>query len=441
MLRMNAIFKRLRGKRILILGFGREGKSSLAFLQKYMPHAEVGIADKNEAAFKDVNTNNTNPTSPFNPKLYFGDNYFDAINDYDIVLKTPGISLLGKNVDLSKITSQTDLFLEEFHSQIIGITGTKGKSTTSTLIYHLLKESGKDAILAGNIGIPIFDVIAQINNKSIIVFELSAHQLQFIHRSPHIGILLNVFEEHLDHFGTFDAYRDAKLNIIRKMGEKDWAVTNSEFSYEADKMMVNSLNYQYYDFGVDWDKVPLRGDHNRLNVKAALCAIYAFGIPVDEVLPNLYTFKPLEHRQELVGTFGGVTFYNDSISTIPQAAIAAIQTIKNVTFLLLGGFDREIDYTPLIDFLLKNPIKHVLYTGKAGQRMFELLQNAGYQGDIKNFKDLNEAFEIIRSLAKPGDVCLLSPAAASYDQYRNFEERGRLFKTLAKDFSELSTGK
>ena len=219
---MNAIFKRLRGKRILILGFGREGKSSLAFIKKYLPHAIVGIADKNESAFKDLNINPDNPVTPNNPKIYFGDNYFDAVNDYDIVLKTPGISLLGKNIDLSKITSQTDLFLEEFHSQIIGITGTKGKSTTSTLIYHLLKESGRDAILAGNIGIPIFDIIERITNKSIIVFELSAHQLQFIHRSPHIGILLNVFEEHLDHFGTFETYRSAKLNIIKKMGEKDW---------------------------------------------------------------------------------------------------------------------------------------------------------------------------------------------------------------------------
>ncbi len=426
MLSINTIFKRLRGKRILILGFGREGKSSLAFIQKFLPHAIVGIADKNESAFKDLKTD---------AKLYFGDNYFDAVNDYDIVLKTPGISLKDKDIDLSKITSQTDLFLEEFHNQIIGITGTKGKSTTSTLIYHLLKESGKDAILAGNIGIPIFDIIEKINTNTIIVFELSAHQLQFIHRSPHIGILLNVFEEHLDHFGTFEAYRDAKLNIIRKMGDVDWAVTNDEFCYEADQMMVRSLNYQYYDFGVNWDEIPLKGDHNRLNVKAALCAIYAFGIPVDEVLPHLYTFQPLEHRQELVGTFGGVTFYNDSISTIPQAAIAAMQTIKNVTFLLLGGFDREIDYTPLIDYLTKHPVKHILYTGKAGNRMFEMLQKAGYQGDIKNFKDLNEAFEILKSLSKPGDVCLLSPAAASYDQYRNFEERGRLFKKLATDFS------
>ena len=430
MVRMSTIFRRLGGKRILILGFGREGKSSLAFIRKYLPHAEVGIADKNESAFKDLEVNAANSN---NPKLYSGDNYIDAVNDYDIVLKTPGISLKDKDIDLSKITSQTDLFLEEFHNQIIGITGTKGKSTTSTLIYHLLKESGRDAILAGNIGIPIFDVVDKISNKTIIVFELSAHQLQFIHRSPHIGILLNVFEEHLDHFGTFEAYRDAKLNIIRKMGENDWAVTNDEFGYEAVKMMVKSLNYQYYDFDVNWDDVPLKGYHNRLNVKAALCAIHAFGIPVDDVLPHLYTFKPLEHRQELVGTFGGVTFYNDSISTIPQATIAALQTIKNVSFLLLGGFDREIDYSPLIEFLTKHPVKHVLFTGKAGARMCDMLEKYGYQGDIKKFKDLNEAFEIIKSFSKNGDICLLSPAAASYDQYRNFEERGRVFKTLAKE--------
>ena len=425
MVSMSTIFKRLRGKRILILGFGREGKSSLAFIQKYLPHATIGVADKNAEALKDLS----------GVAIYSGENYFDAINNYDIVLKTPGISLLGKDIDISKITSQTDLFLEELHSQIIGVTGTKGKSTTSTLIYLLLKESGRDAILAGNIGIPIFDIIEQITNKSIIVFELSAHQLQYIHRSPHIGILLNVFEEHLDHFGTFEAYRDAKLNIIRKMSEADWAVTSDEFCYEAEAMMVRSLSYQYYDFGVDWEAIPLKGEHNRLNVKAALCAINAFGVPVDEVLPHLYTFHPLEHRQELVGTFGGVTFYNDSISTIPQATIAALQTIKNVTFLLLGGYDREIDYTPLIDYLKKNPVKHILYTGKAGNRMYEMLQHSGYQGDIKNFKDLNEAFEIIKKLSENGDVCLLSPAAASYDQYRNFEERGSLFKTLSREFA------
>lgn len=429
MIKINVIFKRLRGKSILILGYGREGRSSLSFVRKFLPHAEIGVADKNADAMKNVNNGVAKPA-----KIFSGENYLDAINDYDIVLKTPGISLKDKDIDLSKITSQTDLFLEEFHDKIIGVTGTKGKSTTSSLIYHILKESGRDVILAGNIGIPVFDIIDKINQNTIIVFELSAHQLQYIHRSPHVGILLNVFEEHLDHFGTFEAYRNAKLNIIKKMGDNDRAVTTDEFSFYAAEMLLQTISYQYYDFNIDWDEIPLKGEHNRLNIKAALCACHAYGIPVDELIPHLKTFKPLEHRQEFVGTFHGVTFYNDSISTIPQAAIAALQTIENVNFLILGGYDREIDYTPLINYLKENPVVHILYTGKAGKRMVDLLQNAGYQGDMIFFDELEEAFKFIKEKAKDGDVCLLSPAAASYDRYKNFEERGRVFKQLATNF-------
>lgn len=427
MVDINVIFKRLRGKSILILGFGREGRSSLAFIRKFLPHAVLGVADGNGDALAGLEEN-------YKVKTYSGANYLDAINDYDLVLKTPGISLKDKEIDLSKITSQTDLFLEEFHDRIIGVTGTKGKSTTSTLISHLLKESGRDVFLVGNIGIPVFDVIEKLTQNSLIVFELSAHQLQFIHRSPHVGILLNVFEEHLDHFGTFEAYRNAKLNIIRKMGDGDWAVTTDEFGFEVGDFFGRIISYPYYDFEVDWDSVPLKGAHNVLNVKAALCACGAFGIPADEVIRHLYTFKPLEHRQELVGIFGGVTFYNDSISTIPQAAIAAVETIKNVRFLLLGGYDREIDYTPLTEYLMKNKIEHLLFTGNAGKRMMSMLENAGYQGDMTTYANLPEAFSIVQSKAKTGDVCLLSPAAASYDQYKNFEERGRLFKSLAENF-------
>lgn len=427
MMRTNLIFKKLRGKRILILGFGREGRSSLAFIRENLPDTVVGVADGNANVLAGLEESH-------DVKTYSGRNYLDAVNDYDIVLKTPGISLKDRDVDFSKITSQTDLFLEEFHDRVIGVTGTKGKSTTSSLIDHLLKESGRESFLVGNIGVPVFDVIDKLTQNSMIVFELSAHQLQFIHRSPHIGILLNVFEEHLDHFGTLDAYKNAKLNIVRKMGEGDWAVTRNELSFDLADSSAHIIDYEYYDFGVDWESIPLKGEHNRLNVNAALCACYACGIPVDELIPHLYTFRPLEHRQELVGTFGGVTFYNDSISTIPQAAIAAVETIKNVKFLLLGGYDREIDYSPLVEYLMKNKVEHLLFTGNAGKRMMSMLENTGYQGDMTTFANLPEAFSIIRKKAKQGDACLLSPAAASYDQYRNFEERGRIFKELAEKF-------
>ena len=210
------ILNRLRGKRILILGFGREGRSSLAFVQKYLPEAAVAVADKN----------------PMEHVQYFGTSYLNAIFDFDIVIKTPGVSLRDFDTKGVEITSQTDLFLSQFHHQTIGISGTKGKSTTTSLIYHLLKESGHDAILTGNIGIPCFDIMEQIHEDSVVVYELSAHQLEYVHNSPRVGVLLNVFEEHLDHFGTFDRYKNAKFNLLRFMGEDDFAVVHDSLMME-----------------------------------------------------------------------------------------------------------------------------------------------------------------------------------------------------------------
>lgn len=418
----NSIFERLKGKKVLVLGFGREGRSSFSFINNNIPVAELAVADRNAAALSDV------PVTSFS-----GEHYLDALNDYDVVIKTPGISLKDIDVDISKITSQTDLFLEAFHSQIIGVTGTKGKSTTSSLIHHLLQSSGRKSFLVGNIGVPVFEIMDKVTSDSIIVFELSAHQLQFIHRSPHVGILLNIFEEHLDHFGTFEAYSEAKKNIIAKMTADDWAVTSGEL-IGCVSHIPHIVNYESYPLDEDFGEMPLKGEHNRNNVRAALCACHLFGVPVVELLPSLKTFKPLEHRQEPVGTFHGVSFYNDSISTIPQATIAANETIKDVTFLLLGGYDRNIDYSPLVEYLLKKKVPHLLFTGKAGQRIMMMLKENRYDGDVDVFENLDEAFDIIRRKASVGDVCLLSPAAASYDRYRNFEERGSVFKSLARAF-------
>ena len=427
---IDSICRRLSGKRILIAGFGREGKSTLRFLQQYMPEAIVGIADKNETAFQDIDKERYN--------LYFGDEYLKASSDYDVVIKTPGISVKDIDIDFSKITSQTDLFLEAFHNQVIGITGTKGKSTTSTLIYHLIKESGNDVILAGNIGIPILDCVNDINERTIIVYELSAHQLQFINRSPHVGILLNVFEEHLDHFGTFEKYKDAKVNVLRYMSDEDVAVVNNDLyravSRQLSAVSVDFENYSFDDYNINWEDIPLLGEHNKKNIKAALCACKSYGLSIEDLVPHLYTFKSLEHRQEYVGIFKGVKFYNDSISTIPQATIAALKTIKNVNFLLLGGFDRGIDYEPLVTYLKENPLPYILITGQAGQTIKDKLQTAEYKGNILEYTDMESAFVMMEKYAKSGDVCLLSPAAASYDRYKNFEERGRVFKEFANKF-------
>ena len=415
------ILNRLRGKRILILGFGREGKSSWRFLQKFLPEAVVAVADKNE----------------MDGVKHFGKQYLEAMYEYDIVIKTPGISLKDFDTKGVEITSQTDLFFSQFHNQTIGITGTKGKSTTTSLVYHLLKSSGRDAILTGNIGIPCFDIMEEINPDSIVVYELSAHQLEFVHNSPRVGVLLNVFEEHLDHFGTFERYKSAKINLLRFMGEADTAVIHESLLNDALDLFVNNVVLSLFDFSdlIDEAALPILGEHNLLNVKAALLACSAYGVDYRELIPYIYTFKPLEHRLEPVGTFGGVTFVNDSISTIPQAAISACKALGRVDFLLLGGFDRGIDYQPLAEFLKSNPVPHLLFTGKAGERMAALLDGVSI-GSATCYPTMEKAFDYIKAHAKEGDVVLLSPAASSYDQYKNFEERGRKFKDLATQFGK-----
>ena len=424
--RFDLILNRLRDKRILVLGFGREGRSTLRFLNKYLPDAVVAVADKNE----------------METVQYFGTSYLEAMYDYDIVIKTPGISLKDFDTQGVEITSQTDLFLSQFHGQTIGISGTKGKSTTTSLIYHLLKSSRRDAILTGNIGIPCFDIMEDIKPESIVVYELSAHQLEYVHNSPRVGVLLNVFEEHLDHFGTMQRYKAAKLNLLRYMGEDDTAIIHESLLNDALDLFVNNKVFSLFDFDdmIDREALPLKGEHNYQNIKAALVACDAYGVDYRELIPYLYTFKPLEHRLEPVGMFGGVTFVNDSISTIPQAAISACQALGRVDFLLLGGFDRGIDYQPLADYLKAHPVPHLLFTGKAGERMMELMTKVPepvegpYQ--LVSYSYMEEAFAYLAAHAKPGDVCLLSPAASSYDQYKNFEERGAKFKALATHFAE-----
>ena len=419
------ILNRLRGKRILVLGFGREGRSTLRFLNKYLSDAVVAVADKNE----------------MEGVQHFGIGYLEAMYDYDIVIKTPGISLKDFDTKGVEITSQTDLFLGQLHGQTIGITGTKGKSTTTSLIYHLLKSSGRDAILTGNIGIPCFDIMEEIKPESIVVYELSAHQLEYVHNSPRVGVLLNVFEEHLDHFGTMQRYKAAKLNLLRFMDEDDTAVIHESLLNDALELFVNNKVFSLFDFDevIDRTALPLKGEHNYQNVKAALLACDAYGVDYRELVPHLYTFKPLEHRLEPVGTFNGVTFVNDSISTIPQAAISACEALGHVDFLLLGGFDRGIDYQPLADYLKTHPVPHLLFTGKAGERMMELMAKVPEPVEgptITHYSTMEEAFDYLSAHAKHGDVCLLSPAASSYDQYKNFEERGAKFKRLATQFGK-----
>lgn len=451
------ILEQIKGKKIVILGFGKEGVSTYRFIRKYFPKMSLTVADGNPNL-------KTEEFDDKHLKFVKGADYDQGLNQYDLIFKTPGISFNKLNywIDTEKITSQTNLFMEAFHKQVVGVTGTKGKSTTSSLIYHILKQAGRDTILAGNIGVPFFDIIDQMTDQTIVVAELSAHQLEFIRRSPDYAVLLNMYQEHLDHFNSFNNYQIAKLNITRFQEDRQFLVYNGDDEHIPGLIKSYKLNRDRVIFGSQPQEGPyvccreneihfaisghvedeydlsdyhnLPGRHNYYNIMAAMAICRRLGLSHNEMVAGLRTFHGLPNRIEYVGKFQGVSFYNDSISTIPEATVAAVKALRKVETLIIGGFDRGIEYGLLIDFLHENPIANVAFTGPAGERImnewksqFPLPENYILEQDFRKIVDF--AFEHTQE----NKIVLLSPAAASYDQFKNFEERGRIFKQYIID--------
>lgn len=431
----------LQDKKILILGFGREGKSTYRFIRKHFPDKPVGIYDK-----KAIDEELQNVT------IHGGDSFDGLLQEYELVIKSPGIILNPEDRGLlSRITSQTDLFLDYYRSQTIGITGTKGKSTTASLLYHILHEAGKDAVLVGNIGIPVFDMLEKIGKNTLVVFEISSHQLEYVTHSPHIGVLLNIYQEHLDHYGTFEKYVSAKQNIYHFQQEGDLLIYNRKFvkkeeEFKAEIITItnseedadavikdNKICYQGHEIEIQEQDILLMGQHNLYNIGAAYVAAKVCGITDGEFAGAIRTFKPLPHRMEYVAQINGVTFYNDSISTICETTIQAALSIKNIDTVILGGMDRGISYEPLVDFLAASEIRNIILMPDTGYRIQKLMKN--HETDRKNCNifmvaNVEEAVLAAKKETQPGKTCLFSPAAASYGFFRDFEERGEIFKRL-----------
>ncbi len=426
--KLNNFFK---NKRVLVLGLGREGRSTLDILKGL--DCTIGIADKCLTPTDDLKTY----------ELYLGDNYLDCLDKFDIIMKSPGIALLDMVSDetKAKITSQTDLLLRFCDNPIIGITGTKGKSTTSSLTCHILQKCGKNAILIGNIGIPPLERISEFTEDTAVVCEMSCHQLEYVKASPDISVLLNVFEEHLDHYVDFNAYKAAKENIYRYQDESDMLIVNSELTpSDINAEIITASLTEKADICIDknvlsingivvpLDKIDTKliGHHNFYNIGIAMCIALYFGCDIDEILKAIPSFNGLPHRLENVGTFGGVQYINDSISTCPSTAIAAVKSFDKVDTIIIGGMDRGIDYTELVEFLNGCDIDNVILLPDSGYRILGELD--GTKRNIYKAADLSDAVSCAKQVTKVR--CLLSPAAASYGFYKNFEERGEHFRKL-----------
>ncbi len=413
----------LSKERIAILGFGREGQSTWRLLSALGLNQNAIIADQNAETIRQ------NADLPIVP---LEEQYLKGVTLY---IKTPGISCKHiPFVPKERITSQTDLFLRLFASQTVGISGTKGKSTTSSLLYKILSDQTPNCILAGNIGVPLLDILENINEETTIVAELSAHQLQFIEKAPHISILLNLYEEHLDHFESFSDYCLAKFNLALRQRKGDFFIYNSEDKQIESLLRANSIASEPIGFALSDYQYPeplhLKGQHNLRNALSALKAAELLGLDKEKAIQSIESFESLAHRLQFVATVRGVSYYNDSISTIPQATLAAIATLKSVQTLILGGMDRGIDYMPLVSSLPATTVRNIAFTGGAGRRIKSLLTEAGL--NYNSIESDNYA-EIIRWCAEQtpvGSICLLSPAASSYDSFRNFEHRGEVFSEL-----------
>jgi len=349
------------------------------------------------------------------------------LDEVELIVKSPGISLYNLGIDHKayKFSSTTELLLKHFKNQIIGVTGTKGKSTLVTLIDSLLKNADKKSVLCGNIGTPAFDIVENIDDDTKIVMELSSHQLLHVNYSPHIAILTNLFEEHLDYYENVNEYYGAKFNIFNHQNKEDI------FIYNLPKKLTHGRNVYDKELAYNVEFSLQNGfiHKSTLQILETLKEILVLNDAT--YLRTIHEFKTLPHRLEFVQDVKGVAYINDSISTIPQATIEAVKILKNVDTLILGGNDRGVHYDVLIDFLQKSDIDNIILFSDTGKKIYDTLHVKEKQKNIFLQNNLQECVKKAYNVSKK--IVLFSPAASSFNAYKNFVERGDEFKNLVKN--------
>lgn len=404
-------FKFLGMKSVLILGYGKEGKISKKYIKKEFPKLKIGIADK---------------------KL--DKNYLEKQNNFDIAIKTPGIS---KNSIKIPYTTATNVFFSNVlgKNKIIGVTGSKGKSTTASLIYAILKEAGKNVQLLGNIGNPMLEVLLKpIENETIFVLELSSYQLDDIEFSPDIAVVTNLFPEHMDYHSGQKKYYSAKKNIINfqdKNGIFIYNPKNKKLSEWAKHSNAKAIPFTSDILLPDKD-IPLLGEHNKENIKAASRVAKELGISDETIKNAIRKFKGLPHRFEFVGEFKRIKFYDDAISTTPESTIAGIKTLKNVDTIFLGGEDRGYNFSQLEKTIKKYKIKNIVLFPESGKRILKSKK----EFNVLETKSMESAVKFAYKYTEPKKICLLSCASPSYSLWKNFEEKGEEFKKFVKKYGK-----
>lgn len=418
---------------VAVIGLGIEGKDVINYLLH--DNNKVTLFDQkleSELDFEGVDKSKI--------KLVCGPNYLDSgFGDYDLVVRSPGIRpdvLKGAK----EITSAMQIFFDNTNATIIGVTGTKGKGTTSTLIYEILKQDGKDVHLVGNIGKPYLELLPRLTKNSFVVMEMSSFQLFDLTKSPSIAVVLNITLDHMDWHTSREEYVKAKENIVKFQNKEDYAVINED--YETPKSFAGKTKAKVVFFSKGSlpkqykTDILLKGEHNFENIAAALEVGKILNVDEDKILDVVRNFKGLEHRLELVKTIDGIAFYNDSFSTNPQTTIAAIKAFKEPITLILGGSDKGLDYDEMGKEIGKaKNIQNIILIGQIADLIKRSIEEYGYNGKIINLGMDTTMQEIVKKaseITEKKGVVLLSPATASFGMFENYKDRGNQFKENVK---------
>jgi UDP-N-acetylmuramoyl-L-alanine---L-glutamate ligase len=420
---------KLDGHNICILGFGREGRATYAALKAHAPRARITIAD-------------ADPNLPARPdcSLMLGPGYLRDLGSFDVVIKTPGIKWRPQSGSRSQLTSATELFLDSLPTKttVIGVTGTKGKSTTAHLISQTLKAGGRHAILAGNIGDPMLGYLDEATDSTIFVLELSSYQLEDLHTSPHIAVVTSFFPDHIDYHGTMEEYLGAKKHITKYQTARDIVFYNPD--YPECREIAELSPGRHLPFTAEQFPGQV-GDYRHgsaSNLAAAYLVAIHCGVTPQTAVRALENAEGLPHRQQSLGTHHGIVWINDSAATTPQSTLLALDRLEDkVDTIIVGGLNRDYDFGSLGERLARSDISNIVLfpdTGKLIRAAIEAVPGLPGKRYIET-SSMSEAVAFARKHTRPGRVCLLSSAAPSYNLYKNYPQRGDDFRqaVLAAD--------
>lgn len=432
-----------KNSRIAILWFGREGLSTYSYVKKRGFH-DITILDKRK--FDDFSDEEKSVLQK--EKYQLGETYWENVGEFDVIIKTPWISPYDDKIApyRHKITSQAQIFADTFDGKIIAVTGTKGKSTTTSLIYKLLKDAGFHVGIIGNIWNPVLDALEA--NYDFVVFEISSYMLDWLHFNPFISVLINIYPEHLDYHRTFENYKNAKLSIV---GKNSLLVYHKSLDSEVQKFPNTKISFWkgwmsytdnmafYYDKASLFSKkgVRLIGKHNEENISAAVAIWVFFGIPTETIEKSLKNFEWLNHRLQYISKKHDIIFYDDAISTTPQSTIAAIDALEKVNTIFLGGTDRGYDFGELAENILASNIENIVFFPESGERIARAITERNQDKKILNIlftHSMQEAVDFAFQKTKPEKICLLSCASPSYSLWKNFEAKGDEFQKYIKEY-------